>query len=83
MARRKRRTPVRRCRFCGDVRLEGETFYRGICPRCRFERARRRRVSTGARALARAKDGGVIDRDGQAFRVVVLPPKRRGGNRIR
>jgi hypothetical protein len=32
---------------------------------------------------ADAKDGGTVERDGQVFSVVVLPPKRRGGRRIR
>jgi hypothetical protein len=37
---------------------------------------------TAKRALAKAKDGGTNERDGQVFRVVVLPPKRRhGGSR--
>jgi hypothetical protein len=32
--------------------------------------------------LEKARDAGTVERDGQTFTVVVLPPKRRGGRRI-
>jgi hypothetical protein len=33
--------------------------------------------------LAKAKDAGTVERDGQTYKVVVLPPKPPGGRRIR
>jgi hypothetical protein len=84
MPRRKPRSSfVLRCRRCRDLRQEGEKFFDGLCESCRQKRARAKRARTGARALARAKDAGTIERVGQTFKVVVLPPKRRGGRRIR
>jgi hypothetical protein len=71
------------CRDCGDLRYDGEPFFRGLCDTCRHKRAVARRAQTGARAIANAKPAGTLERDGQQFRVVVLPPKRRGGSRIR
>jgi hypothetical protein len=86
MARRRQRNRtenVLRCRRCCDLRHDGETFYRGLCDSCRSAAAAKRRAGTGTRLLEKARYGGTVDRDGQTFRVVVLPPKRRGGRRIR
>ena len=84
MARRKRKPPrAPRCRDCRDVLLEGERYYRGLCDFCRSKRATARHAATGARLLDKAKDAGTVDRDGQPYRVVVLPPKRGSGRRMR
>jgi hypothetical protein len=72
-----------RCRRCRLERLPEENFVRGLCPACLELDRRKRRSATGARALSKAKDAGTVERDGQTFQVVVLPPKRRGGRRIR
>jgi hypothetical protein len=79
-AKKRRRQPS--CRDCGDLRYDGEPFFRGLCDNCRHKRAAARRAQTGGRALANAKPAGTVERGGQQFRVVVLPPKRRGGSRI-
>jgi predicted RNA-binding Zn-ribbon protein involved in translation (DUF1610 family) len=80
MARR-RLSP--RCRNCGLLRLPDERFTRNLCPSClNAERSQRRRA-TGAQVLANARDAGTVERDGQTFRVVQLPPTRMGGRRIR
>jgi hypothetical protein len=60
---KKRRRPSNRCRGCGDRRYEGEQFYRGSCETCRDKRATAGRAVTGARALAKAKDAGTVERD--------------------
>ena len=83
MAQRPRSPDVVRCRRCRDLRQDGESFYNGYCTTCRHERAAARRAATGARILKRAKNAGTVEREGQTFHVVVLPPKRRGGRRIR
>jgi len=84
MARRKPKPHyVLRCRRCRDLRLEGEKFYRGLCPTCLELDKRKRRRETATRVLAKAKDAGTVERDGQTFQVSMLPPKRRGGSRIR
>jgi hypothetical protein len=75
MARRRSDHPFRN-RKCRDLRQDGETFYRGLCETCRTEAACERRAETAARALAKAKEGGTIERDGRTFSVVVLPAKR-------
>jgi hypothetical protein len=72
-----------RCRDCGGWREEDERLWRGRCEGCRTKRSQARRAATGKRALEKAKDAGTVERDGQTFQVVVLPPKRRGGRRIR
>jgi hypothetical protein len=72
---KKRRLP--RCRSCGDFRYEQESFYRGLCERCRDTQSVARRAKTGARALAKAKDAGTVERDGQTYQVVVLPRRIR------
>jgi hypothetical protein len=72
-----------RCRDCGGWREDDERLFHGRCEVCRDKRSQARRAATGARALAKAKDAGTIERDGQTFKLVVLPPKRRGGRRIR
>jgi hypothetical protein len=81
MARRRRKAnmfpAVLRCRRCQLWRAPDERFYRGLCSSCRKEKAKARRAATGARILAKAKDAGTLERDGQQFRVVALPPKRR------
>jgi hypothetical protein len=92
MARHNKRRPPRpRCRNCGLLRLPEETgrvpglrlnaeqrmFVRGLCPSCLEADRRERRRRTGARILSKAKDAGTVERDGQVFRVVQLPPKRR------
>jgi hypothetical protein len=79
----KRRMHYPRCRRCRLERLPEETFYRGLCPACMDVDKRKRHAATGARLLAKAKDAGTVERDGQTFTVVVLTPKRRGGRRIR
>lgn len=82
MAKRKRRPQPPRCHRCGLLRFEWETFFRGLCDKCRAEVGAENRRQRGARVLAKAKDAGTLERDGQTFTVVVLPPKRRGGRRI-
>jgi hypothetical protein len=80
MGKRPRRTPPV-CRRCKLQRLPEETFWGGLCPACRDVYAHRRRKATGALILEKAKAGGTEERDGQAFQVAVLPPKRRRGRR--
>jgi hypothetical protein len=75
--RRKRRPFVPRCRGCGITRESSEIFLHGVCPSCRDVRSKERRGATGTRLLAQARDADSETRDGQTFRVVVLPPKRR------
>lgn len=83
MSRRKKGSRIcGRCRR--DYALDPEIrFYRGLCPSCRLVKAEKRRAATGARALSKAKVKGVETIDGQEFTVVTLPPKRRGGRRIK
>jgi hypothetical protein len=83
MASRRRSDHPHRCRRCQLERLDGETFHRGLCPACLELDQRKRHRDTGARILERAKDGGTIEREGQTFRVVQLPRKRRGGRPVR
>lgn len=60
------------------VRLEDDRFWdRGYCPNCKDQRAKARRTKTGERALSKARDNGSEVRDGQVFKVVRLPPKRK------
>jgi hypothetical protein len=79
MAKRRRKPPVRRCRACHLGRESWEHWPSGFCPTCcdrqRLWRSRR----TGARILARATAKGLEERDGEMYRVVVLPPKRKRG----
>jgi hypothetical protein len=77
------RTHNPRCRQCKLERLPWETFHRGLCAACLELDRRQRRRKTGRRLLDKAKDAGTVDRDGQTFQVVQLPPKRRSGRRIR
>jgi hypothetical protein len=84
----KRRMHNPRCRRCRLQRLPEETFpngkpgwTRGLCPACLELDRQRRRSATARRLLDKAKDGGTVERDGQMFHVVVLPPKRRSGKR--
>jgi hypothetical protein len=77
MRRRRRSDHPYRCRCCRLERLEGETFQRGLCPACLEVDRHDRRSATGARILAKAKDAGAVERDGQTYHVVQLPPKRR------
>ena len=72
--RRKRVVPPRYCLRCKLERLPEETFPGGLCAACRHLNGKAHRVRSGARALARAKDAGTVDRDGQTFRVLDLPP---------
>lgn len=58
-------------------------LYRGMCSSCRATLAEKRRAATGARAIAKGKVKGVEKIGDQEFTVVVLPPKRRGGRRIK
>jgi hypothetical protein len=83
MAKRHRFDRPHRSRRCRLERLPGERFPRAFCPACLELDRQRRRSATGARALAKAKDARTVERDGQVFQVVKLPPKRRGGSRIR
>jgi hypothetical protein len=66
---------------CGLVRLPDEAFHGGVCPACNADRAKKRRGAVGRKLLARARNGGVEVRDGQTFRVAVLPPTRRRSRR--
>jgi hypothetical protein len=75
--RRRRRPPVQQCRACGTERLSHERFAAGCCPSCRFLYGKERRAETAARLLARARDGGSEERDGQTLHVLVLPPRGR------
>ena len=74
---RRRRLFVSRCHGCGLERLPDELFYGGHCPSCRAVHAQQKRANSGARLLAKARDGGTVTRDGQVYRVVVLPSSRR------
>jgi hypothetical protein len=65
------------CTRCGLAREPWETFTGGLCPKCHHDSARKRRRAVGDGVLARAKDGGIEQRGGQEFRVVVLPAGRR------
>ena len=75
MARKHR--PFPRCGRCKLMRESWETWYGGFCPACRDFYAKKRHRKAGARALAGAHDGGTLEREGQTFRVVVIPSKRR------
>ena len=66
-----------RCKRCRLERLEGETFWNGLCGACRARSGREMRRRTGAKVLAKATYTRNKERDGQVFRVVSLPPKRR------
>ena len=75
--RRRRGSAPHHCRRCRMRRLPEERFPGGLCLRC-FDLVRtRKRGAVGAKVLAKAKDGGTLERDGQTFNVVVLPPTRR------
>jgi len=83
MARRSRQPQPYRCRRCRLERTPEEfAWTRGLCPACLEVDRRLRRRKAGARILAKAKDLGTVERDGQTFRVV-LPPKRRTGRKVR
>lgn len=75
--RRPRRPFVPRCRSCGIMRERDERFMNGVCPSCRDARSKERRAATDAGLLGRAQEAESEERDGQTFRVVVVPPKRR------
>jgi hypothetical protein len=77
MGQKRRRLYVQRCRRCKLERLPEEIFWNGHCPACRAVQAKLTRSERGAKILAKAKDGGMIERDGQRFHVVVLPSKAR------
>jgi hypothetical protein len=77
MGQKRRRLYVQRCRRCRLEREPEETFWNGHCPACRARHARRARAESGTKLLAKAKDGGTVKREGQTFRVVVLPSRRR------
>ena len=77
MGQKRRHLYVKRCRRCNLERLPEETFWNGHCPACRALQAKRARAESGTKLLAKAKDGGTLEREGQTFRVVVLPPRRR------
>jgi predicted RNA-binding Zn-ribbon protein involved in translation (DUF1610 family) len=77
MARSGKRMHKPRCKRCRLQRLPEENFVRGLCPACLELDRRYRRRKTGSRLLEKAKDAGTVVRDGQTFRVTVLPPKRR------
>jgi hypothetical protein len=79
----KRRTHNPRCRRCRLERLPEENFVRGFCPACLELDGRQRRRRVGANLLDKAKDAGTVEREGRTFQVVVLPPKRRTGRKIR
>jgi hypothetical protein len=75
--RRKLRNLPRKCRRCRLERLAGETFWNGLCAACRALSGQQRRKRTGAKVLAKGKHTRNEERDGQVYRVVSLPPKRR------
>jgi hypothetical protein len=77
MGQKRRRLYVQRCRRCKLAREPEETFWNGHCPACRALHATRARAEKGSKLLAKAKDGGTLEREGQTFRVVVLPSRRR------
>lgn len=78
MIRGKRFLP--RCRRCKVRREPWERLtIGGYCPSCSEAVRTRRSRKTGARLIAKAKDAGTVERDGQTFTVTVLPPKRRSG----
>lgn len=77
MGQKLRHLYVKRCRRCKLERLPEESFWNGHCPACRAIQAKRIRAESGTKLLAKAKDGGTLEREGQTFRVVVLPSKRR------
>jgi hypothetical protein len=73
-SKRPRALRYRRCRL---LREAWEEWRVGLCPACtdRVRQARRRQV--GARILGRSTEAGLEERDGDLYRVVVLPPTRR------
>jgi hypothetical protein len=77
MGQKRRHLHVKRCRRCKLERLLEETFWNGHCPACRAIQAKRMRAESGTELLAKTKDGGTFEREGQPFRVVVLPSRRR------
>jgi hypothetical protein len=77
MGQKRRRLYAHRCRRCKLEREPEETFWNGHCPACRAVQAKRARAESGAKILAKAKDGGTLEREEQTFRVVVLPSRRR------
>jgi hypothetical protein len=77
MGQKHRHLYVKRCPRCKIGREPEETFWNGHCPACREIRSKRIRAESGTKLLAKAKDGGTIEREGQTFRVVVLPSRRR------
>lgn len=64
------------CKRCHRRRLDDELFWRRLCKDCREQAARECRAATGERLLAKAKETGTEVRDGVAFKIVSLPPKR-------
>jgi hypothetical protein len=67
-----------RCRRCKARREPWERLtIGGYCPTCSDLLRALRTRKTSTRLLAKAKPAGTVERDGQEFRVVVLPPKRR------
>lgn len=78
------------CGGCGLVRVHGDMPFerrlvgkrrKMLCESCRKEWAQERRKATAVSVLSRGHDGGTVTRDGQEFKLTVLPPKRRGGHR--
>ena len=68
---------LHRCRRCKARREPWERLtIGGYCPSCSEAVRTRRSRKTGARLLAKAKQAGTVERDGQEFQVLVLPPKR-------
>jgi len=56
-------------------------FFHGRCPACREKNGRVHRANIGTRALSEGKDAGTVEREGQTFRVVTMPAKRKRGRR--
>ena len=77
--RKKRKRQDDHCIDCGALREYDEFFSSGRCRSCRATRGSQHRMKMGAKLLARGEETGTEVRDGQTFKVVTLPPKRRGG----
>jgi hypothetical protein len=74
---RRRRSSPHHCQRCRLQRLPEERFPGGLCLACLEVVRRRKRRALGANVLAKATHVGTLERDGQTFQLVVLPPKRR------
>jgi hypothetical protein len=71
------------CVHCKVEREQGTKFYGGWCTSCHAEKAAAKRKVTATKLLARGKQAEPVERNGQEFAVVVLPPKRGKSQRRR